>query len=181
MSASRFLTASEVYGAFPEIADLITVPGSSAPPPAFIRALAAGATPEDAVTFCAFTLGRREAVWWACQSVREIVAEEDPCLKAAEDWVRQPDDELRQAALDLGMAANKAAPTAWVALAAGWSGGNIAPGSPTTVPPAPPMTATAARAAVLIALARVPAKEREQRLQRCVAEGLRLIEPGSSR
>lgn len=183
MSASRFLTASEVYAAFPQMTDVISVPGSSASPPAFMRSLAASGTPEDAVTFCAFALGRREAVWWACQCVREMMGDgsDDQCLQAAENWVREPEEDLRKTALELGMGADRAAPQCWLALAAGWSGGTIAPASPVSVPPAPHLTATAVRAAVLIALARVPVTERARGLERCVTEGLRMIEPATQR
>ena len=181
MSALRFSTANEVYDAFPTVGDFLSAEPTGSPPAAFMRSLAAGPTPEDAITFCAFTLGRREAVWWACQCVRSIaqVAEgqEDPLLLAAEDWVREPEEDRRRTALQLGMESDKQVASAWLALAAGWSGGSISTVEGMKVPPASHMTPSAARAAILIALARVGPKERGPRLERCVEGGLRLMEP----
>lgn len=184
MSRLRFTTAREVFDAFPTAADDIKGSPTAESPPAFVRSLAASGTPEDAVTFCAYTLGRREAVWWACQCVRAIAqiasGTGDATLKAAEDWVRDPDEGRRVAALQLGMAADRRAPFPWLALAAAWSGGNISPLEGNSLPAGPHMTARATRIAILLALANVGARDRGPRLQVCVEGGLRLMqeEPG---
>ena len=179
MSQLRFATAREVFNAFPEAKDNMTAEPTAEPPPIFMRALAASETPEDALTFCAYALGRREAVWWACQCIRLIgAAEQDPCLGAAETWVREPDEERRRAALKVGMESDRRTPEPWLALAAGWSGGSMSPVEGSNVPPPGHLTASAARAAILIALARVGAKERGGRLSACVEGGLQLMDPG---
>ncbi len=180
MSRLRFMTAQEVFDTFPDLADDIRTPPSAEPPMAFVRALAAGDTPEDALTFCAYALARREAVWWGCQCVR-LVAEikpggEDPSLIAAEDWVRDPDDDRRVAALKLGNESDRRGPTPWLALAAGWSGGNISLLGGASVPSKPDMTAKAIKTAILVALARVAARERAPRLALCVDGGLKLMQ-----
>jgi hypothetical protein len=180
MSRLRFTTAREVFETFPGLADDIRAQPSGDPPVAYLRALAAGETPEDALTFCAYALGRREAVWWGCQCVRSIAqiaaGQEDSCLRAAEDWVREPEDDCRVAALKLGAGNDRRGATPWLALAAGWSGGNIALVEGGFVSAQPEMTAKAVRTAILIALARVGAKDRGQRLGLCVDGGARLMQ-----
>ena len=180
MSRLRFLTAQEVFESFPDLLDDIRTPPSPDPPMTFARSLAAGETPEDALTFCAYALARREAVWWGCQCVRAIAeirpGAEDPALQAAEAWVREPDEEHRVAALRLGNESDRRGATPWLALAAGWSGGNISLLGGAAVPSKPDMTAKAIKTAILVALARVGAKDRAQRLSFCVDGGLKLMQ-----
>ncbi len=175
----RFTTAAQVFEAFPAArADIEATPTQDAPL-AFLRSLAASATPEDAIAFCAYVLPRREAVWWACQCVRGLIPArseaEEAGLAAAEAWVREPEEERRVQALRLGMGADRGLPTTWLALAAAWSGGSMTPPEDGVAVPAPPhLTAQAARAAVLIALARIGARERAASLATCLDGGLKL-------
>ena len=179
MPGSRFTTAREVFQALPSAEDDISAGPTDEPPLAYLAALRASQTPEDAVSFLAYALGRREAVWWAAQGVRLLAniptGSEDAPLKAAEAWVRDPDDLARREALRLGMTGNRRLATCWVALAAGWSGGNIAPGPGAVVAATPEMTPKAARTAILVALATVTARERASRLQACVDAGIPLL------
>lgn len=180
MPRLRFETASEVFEAFPALKEDIKTPPAGGPPIAFMRALLASKTPEDALTFCAHTLPRREAVWWACQSVRSMAkigeGEEDPFLRSAENWVREPEDYRRLAALRLGMESGRRHATNWLALAAGWSGGNISLLEGMHVAPQPDQTANALRTAILIALARVGAAERKTNLANTIDAGAKLME-----
>lgn len=182
MSRLRFTTALEVFDAFPSARDDIRAAPTPEAPAAFLDALRRSDTPEDAVTFLAYALGRREAVWWAAQSVRLLgrIASggEDAMLRAAEGWVRDPDDLRRREALRLGMASDRRLATTWVALAAAWSGGNVAPGQ-AVVMATPEMTPKAARTGILVALATVTARERASRLQLCVDAGARLMQAGT--
>jgi hypothetical protein len=152
----------------------------------FLRGLLKSDTPEDAVAFCAYLLPRREAVWWACQCVRSLMAARSPAeeeaLAAAESWVREPEEGRRRTALDLGSNGDRSAPTTWAALAAAWSGGSMTPPDQPPAPCPPHLTAKAVRAAVLTSLARVPVRERAERLNACLEEGIRLAGgDGSSR
>lgn len=182
MARFRFSSAQEVFDAFPTMADDMTALPAPSAPPAFVRALLASQTPEDAVTFCAYALGRREAVWWGAGSVRLCLqiapGQEDAALRAAEHWVREPEDDRRRAALKLGMTTDRRRATAWLALGAGWSGGNISPDEHGTIAAAPHMTAQAVRTAILVALARVNARERAGRLATCAQQGVRLMQDG---
>ena len=184
MSRLRFATVLEVYDAFPTLRDDITASPSEDAPIPFLEGLAATPTPEDAITFCAYLLPRREAVWWACQCARGllgIAAEDgDDAMRSAEDWVRLPEDGQRVAALNLGMAADRLLPTTWLALAAGWSGGSLVHSHHGPVPAQPYMTARAARAALLIALAKVPARDRATQIRICVASGVKLLDGAAS-
>jgi hypothetical protein len=180
MSRLRFMTANEVFETFPDLVDDIRTPPSLEPPPAFLRVLAAGDTPEDALTFAAYALARREAVWWGCQCVRSVAdivpGSEDTCLLSAEAWVRDPEDARRIEALRLGNESDRRGPTPWLALGAGWSGGNISLLGGAVVPSRPDMTPKAIKTAILVALARVGARERAQRLNLCVDGALRLMQ-----
>jgi hypothetical protein len=72
------------------------------------------------------------------------------------------------------MHSNKHRPWTWLALAAGWSGGNILLGMQGTAPPPPQQTARAVRAAVLSAVSRPAAAERAARLRRCIDDSMRI-------
>jgi hypothetical protein len=166
-----------VFDAFPSAADDVRAEPSDEAPVAFAYALAEGPTPEDALSFCAYLLPRREAVWWSCQSVRAfmpaLIDKEMHVLQTAEAWVREPVDQNRRAAMSVGMDGDRNVATTWVALAAAWSGGTMVVGE-SAVPVAPHLTARAVRIAVLTALARVPAKDRASRIRACLDGAIRL-------
>jgi hypothetical protein len=175
----RFNSAREVFEAFPSAGNDIEASPTDDEPLAFLRQLLTSRTPEDAVAFCAYVLPRREAVWWAAQCVRRLAptrtSDEEAALVAAEAWVREPEEGRRYEALRLGMTSNRAAPATWVALAAAWSGGSMtAPEEGVSVPAPPELTAKAARAAILTALARIGTRERAAYLGNCIEAGVRL-------
>jgi len=178
MSYLRFASAREVFEAFPTAYEDIKAKPTEAPPLEFLHALASGPTPDDAIAFCAYVLSRREAVWWASQCVRALLDEpnayDEAALRAAENWVHEPDEPTRRTALEVGMAADRKAASTWVALAAAWSGGSLVFGE-YPGPRAPPqLTARTARGAVLLALAGTP--DRAAQVSRCVACGVRIAE-----
>ena len=72
MTRVRFATAIDLFETFPEVSKTIGVPPTDKPPLDFLRGLSAQGRLEDAVTFCAYLLPRREAVWWSCASVRAL-------------------------------------------------------------------------------------------------------------
>lgn len=175
MSNLRFFTAREVFETFPgATGDMASVgPANDTETPLdYVAQLLQSATPEDAVSFCAYLLGRREAVWWACACHRLLGEpahrDDQKGLLIAEAWVREPEEHRRRAALAHGLGGNHSLAGTWLSLAAGGAGGtfviNDQPG-----PPVPAeMTAKAVRAAVLISLARLPIRERASRLPACV-------------
>lgn len=182
MSRVRFATARALYETFPEVSDKIGIPPTDQFPIEFLKDLASRGKLDEAVTFCAYLLPRREAVWWGCACARaslgEIPQDRSACLLAAQAWVYNPDDERRKAALELGTKSDSNDPLTWLALAAGWSGGVLVMLPNLPVPMPTYMTARAVRVAVLLAAAKTGKHQRTARLQACIAEGMKLAETG---
>ncbi len=171
MSRLRFDTAQDVFEAFPSARGDIEAAPTADKPLDYLNKLSASESPEDAVSFSAYVLGRREAVWWACQCVRKIAplvaAEEEKALLLAEAWVREPEEHRRRYALDFGLKNDHKLAGVWVALAAGGAGGTLVMGENTGPPVPPEMTARATRTAVLVALARTDPRERLKYIKAC--------------
>jgi hypothetical protein len=95
-------------------------------------------------------------------------------LMLAEQWVRQPEEEQRVAALEEAMAVKSKTPGVWIALGAAWSGGSLAPpDAPRVLPPAH-LTARAVNTGILGALARVSAADRAKTLTHFIDSATRL-------
>lgn len=172
MSKLRFASALEVFEAFPSASGDIQQQPTDEPPLVFLAKLAGGRSPEDAIGFCSYLLGRREAVWWASQSYRALASpvnrEDEKALLMGEAWVREPEEHRRRAALEIGLNGDHSLPGVWVSLAAGGSGGALIIAGRMGPPVAPDMTAKSVRAAVLIGLARLPIRERAAQIPTCV-------------
>lgn len=174
MSNLRFFTAREVFEAFPGAAsDMAVVPKDDSEAPLdFLTRVLGGPTPEDAISFCAYLLGRREAVWWACHSHRlfgpPVDRDDEKALLVAETWVREPEEHRRRAALNIGLTGNHAMAGTWLSLAAGGAGGTFIIDGKAGPPVPPDMTAKSVRAAVLISLARLPIRERAAQIPACI-------------
>ena len=184
MSKIRFATARSLFQSFPELSTQITVAPGDEEPVSYLRRLSTEDKFEDAVTFCAHLLPRREAVWWGCGSTSaflgNIVESAAACLKAAEAWVSVPNDQNRRAALDIGTQADQDDPLTWLALAAGWSGGTLG-NHPTTQIAVPTyLTARAVRIAILLSAPYLSPAERAVRTRTCITNGIRLAETGLS-
>ncbi|MFS8181205.1 DUF6931 family protein [Pseudovibrio denitrificans] len=101
----------------------------------------------DAVKVLAHALSKPRAVWWASQVSRASFPEgtvptddEEIALKAAEDWVRKPEEDLRRAAMKIADDGGYKTAACLAAAAAGWSGGSM--GSPEFDPAPPPENLT---------------------------------------
>jgi len=178
MSRVRFATVRALFETFPEVAQRISAAPTDQFPVEFLKGLASQGKLDEAVTFCSYLLPRREAVWWASQCVRSLIdtpSEDDEiALEAAEDWVREPEEPKRQAALRIGLSASRRDASTWVALAAAWSGGSLIV-SESGGPPAPPhLTAKAARGALMLALVNKP--RRLAQISQCVERGVQIAE-----
>ena len=64
MTRLRFVTARDLFEAYPVALDETDLEPTDAPSLDFMRALADSGEPEKAIGFCAFLLPRREAVGW---------------------------------------------------------------------------------------------------------------------
>src|SRR4051812_472127 len=181
MSFVRFATARALFESYPEVEKKIGAAPTDHPPIDFVKALLSSGKLADALTFCAYLLPRREAVWWACASVRrlqpDIPREDADGLRAAEAWVAMPDDDHRRAALAIGSGGDTSHPATWLALAAGWSGGVETSGASQLPIPAY-MTARAARIAVLLSAGKLGSGRRQAGMQSSIVDGIRLAETG---
>jgi hypothetical protein len=182
-SRIRFATARNVFESFPELRRAVSPPGDDAPPLDFARHLLASTRQASAITFLAYLLPRREAVWWARQCVGAILGPraDDAACRAAEAWVRAPEEENRRAALAAGGVADQALPTTWLALAAAWSGGSMC--APDVKPMAAPAAACAqaANAAIMLAITQSDPKTFRGWIDACAEGGLRFAEGGDAR
>jgi hypothetical protein len=178
MTSPRFATASELIAAFPYARYDVRTPPTDQPPVEFIESLAAAGNFRDAVSCCAYLLPRQEAVWWACQCVRagkkELTAAEIEALKAAEAWVKTPEEDFRQKALKVGGDEPSDSAAIWACRAAAFSGGIVSNTPKGPVRAQPEATARAVRAAVLIAATAVERKARDGYFKSCINECLAL-------
>jgi hypothetical protein len=180
MAQLRFTTARDLFEAFETAREDIRVEPADVPSLEFLNSLVAAGDLQNAVSFCAYLLPRREAVWWACQSVRStsrrINETEEAYLQAAEAWVHEPGEDRRLTALDLGMESDKTTPGAWTALAAAWSGGAMVRNEHNAAPAPPHATAKAVIAAILICTAAMQREVRDRHLSNCVRSAIRLAQ-----
>jgi hypothetical protein len=183
MSRVRFATARALFETFPPSMTRIAAEPTDETPTAFLQKLSAEGNIHDAVTFCSYLLPRRDAVWWACGCARSLLGDirqsQAAGLLAAEAWVYEPDEKHRQEALKIGTGSDSNDPLTWLALAAGWSGGSLAPDRPRPVPMPHYMTARAARIAVILSLGAMKNNDaRLAGLRACIADGIKLAESG---
>jgi hypothetical protein len=180
MSRIRFTNAQQIFEAFPAAAEDIRSPRDDDDALEFAFRLLRSSEPIEAVAYFAYLLPRREAVWWGAQCVRALRgrAAPDAALSAAEDWVRVPEETQRRAALDVGTGAPKRVATTWLALAAGWSGGNIA--SQGNARAKPHLTAKAVRAAIILALAQAAVRDPTPWIAAFVEAAVRFVKGGDA-
>jgi hypothetical protein len=174
MARLRFTTARDLFEAFPTAEADLHVEPTDDPSLKFLDGLTSAGELINAIAFLAYLLPRREAVWWACQSVRTLTPQlpkaEQPALEAAEAWVKEPEEDRRRDALMCGVEGKRLSPTTWLALAAGWAGGVAMPG----VPFPPYQTARAAATAINVAVSRVAVGERDAGMKKCIENGKQL-------
>jgi hypothetical protein len=178
----RFNAARQVFEAFPTAAADIAVRPADEAPLDFARKLLAPGRRFEAIVYLAYLLPRREAVWWGCQCVRALRGgEADEALLAAEAWVRDPEEATRREALNIGWSRDARIATTWLALAAGQSGGSIAPAGAHPVAPPPQATALDVKAAVILAIAQSPPQRQSGWISACVEAGIRFAEGGDAK
>ncbi len=174
----RFNLARDLFETFPEIRKDLSAEPDDQPSLDFMSELTVSTTPENAVTFCAYLLPRREAVWWGHQCLSQLpenlMPEDLEFMKFAEDWVRQPEDAQRILALNAAMDVDDKTPAVWLSLAAGWSGGSMVADEMSPLPPPPYMTAKAVNIAILSTLATVDMASRAEFLRNFVDIGAQL-------
>jgi Family of unknown function (DUF6931) len=177
-SRIRFATARDVYEAFVDLKRIAAPPKDDSAPLDYARALLASPRPSEATIFIAHLLPRREAVWWAIQCVRAMPGANagDDARRAAEAWVREPEDDSRRAALAAAAAGDQRTATTWLAFAAGWSGGSISAPDQQPLPAPPSACAMAANTAVMLAACAGDPLGVVPRIKACAEAGIRFAD-----
>jgi len=156
-------TAAEVCGLFRLSKNAQKLLRADLAPQQFVEMLFQGGLYVDAFDFLAHALPKRDAIWWACVSVRHALGPALPpkdfaALKAAVEWVLEPDEPKRRAAQAAAAAGGFATPAACAALAVFGSGGSLVPPNLSEVPPEPSMTAQAVSRAITLASVQVESR-----------------------
>jgi hypothetical protein len=177
-SRIRFVSARNVFEAFPELGRVLTPPADDSTPRVYAQDALSGPRPTDAIIFLAHLLPRREAVWWAVQCVRAMLGSsaDDAALRAADAWVRAPEDDNRRAALAAFDARNQRTATTWLAFAAGWSGGSVTPADKDPMPAPPAACAQGVHTAVILAACAGDPLGVLDRLKACAEAGIRFAD-----
>ncbi|CUH78130.1 hypothetical protein TRM7557_01737 [Tritonibacter multivorans] len=169
MRSMRYDSPAQLYAAVPEVAAFTKHrPSVEEDNFYYFQRLKGSTTPEDAITFAAFSAEARSAIHWAMQAVRTTLPEPGPedaeLLIAIGQWMDYPGNETRWRALQLALFAPRRSPIVYIGLAVGWSGGIMAPNDPSR----PPVwrTASAVNAALLTTLARGGAEQRSVNMAR---------------
>ena len=103
-----------------------------------------------------------------------------PC-RPPNPWVRNPEEAERRAALQIGMSGDTGAPSTWLALAAGHSGGSIAPENSPSVHAWAEATATNLKAGLILAIVQRPMAEIQPWVRACVEAGMRFADGGDAK
>jgi hypothetical protein len=138
----------------------------------------------DAVRILLRVLPKRYALAWTCECFKRdaeraaLSPADAACLAAAEHWVADGGDAAREAALEHAEAGKFETAGSWVAAAAAFSGGSLAPPGYAVVPPKEFLTADACFAALCLLAAREP-RQFGPRLAGWLERALGVFAPGA--
>ena len=146
------------------------------PPQDFLKLLVEKGRFADAVRFLAFSLPKRESVWWAWVCARRAAgAEPAPKIKASldatEKWIAQPTEDNRRAAMAAAEAADGTAASC-AGMAAFFSTGSLAPPGAQAVPPGPYLTSKAVTGAVMLAAVGGEPEETPEKYRAAIDQGM---------
>jgi hypothetical protein len=178
MEKLRFATARDLFQAYPTAAADIGAPATGEPALDYVKTIAQSGNLLGALSFCAYLLSRREAVWWVCQCVRALPANlgiaEMRVLEAAEAWVRDPEEAQRLAAHRSALISDARSPASWAAFAAAFAGQifGTAEFGPVAIPAH--LTARAARTVFVLAGGRLSPAVKDEYLRACLDQAIGL-------
>jgi hypothetical protein len=150
-------------------------------PEAFVAALVEHECYRDAIRFLAFYLPKPQAVWWAYRCVQELWGEsisekENAALNAALRWVEEPSEDHRRSAGTAAELAEFQSAASWVALAAFWSEGSLAPADLPIVAPDERLTSQGVFAALMMTATRGDVRKCQQNFQSIARMGQGLLD-----
>lgn len=110
----------------------------------------------DAVKLLAHALPKREAIRWASLCARRWAGDTPAkavtaALTAVDQWLADPNEEHRRAAMTAAEAVGFGTPAGCAALAVFWSGGSLGPPNVPVIPPGEHLTSQGAANAVILA------------------------------
>lgn len=175
MAADVPIRARDLFNAYPAIAQDMTAAPDGESSLEFCNRLVAGRTPEEAITFCAYLLPARHAIWWAHEclgNMREALDGADArILDVIRDWVSFPSEPYYRQALYSATLTQQRTPAVWIAVAAGWEMEREELGTQGRV-----QISRAINTGILSALARVALLDRAEVLKGFTQMGLQLSE-----
>ena len=124
----------------------------------YLDALLEDGLPADAVDVLCHVLPKRYAIGWALECLQADGApERNPvdrsALATVQRWLQDPSEDNRRAAMELADRLHYDSAGAWLAAAAGWSGGSLAPADLPEVKPSPVLSGEAVAAALKVSAA----------------------------
>ena len=146
-------------------------------PQEYLEALTQQELLSDALRFLAYALPKREAVWWAALCVRrgsgESLTDEDAsALEATEQWVKEPTEDNRRAAMKAAEAGEFGTAACWPAVGAFWSGGSMGPPDTPVVPPGDDLTGKAVSGAVMVGAVLIEPEKAAEKQREFIRQGL---------
>jgi hypothetical protein len=160
-------------------AKLLVRPGQT--PRELLEQLIQGRHYLDSVRLLAHALPKREAIWWAVACAKMAHGEPIPApfvgaIRAVEDWIVDPTDANRRAALPAAEAAGLGTPAGCVCASAYFSGGSLAPVGIADVPPGEHVTAQLVAASVSMAAVFVEPSQAPEKYANYLGLGRKLID-----
>ncbi len=157
VSSLRYETPVDIYAALPQLAELTQHrPRNDEDVLAYLRRLRSSTTPEESVTYTAFSAVPQMAIWWAyecLQAMPDYLDNSDRLLMGEiANWIKVPSTATRHSIMKEALWAPARSPAVLLGLAVGWSGGSVAPNDPLSAPVY--RTPMAINTAVLSSLAR---------------------------
>ena len=133
----------------------------------------------DAFVTLARVLPRQYAIIWGDRCLQfapgsDVSDGEQHCINIAKQWIINPDETLRRAALDAAEALEFDGPYAWFAAAVGFSGGSLTPRDLDEVPPPQHLTAVAIAAYLVLLSVEDPATMKETS-RKMIDTGLEMV------
>jgi hypothetical protein len=157
-------TAAEVCARFNIKKEALALLREGMGPREFVDALVASKQYVTGIDFMAHAMPARDAIWWGCLCLQHacgdsLLPADKAAARAAVQWIMQPSEENRAAALAPAQAAGSASPAGGLAMAVYQTGGNIAPPKAPPAPPPPFASAKAVAGAIKLACTKAdPAK-----------------------